>query len=156
VHPDNGRLAELGSKGGAHVVRPETPPSDMKESVRLALEFAASFEPAPTDAWLVAPADVPGLATTTIDRLIAGYEAAVAQEGAPKRIWAPQCQGRRGHPVLLPWSLAAEVARLAPDQGLNSLVDRGPVEYVEVAPDALGDDVDTPADYNRLRERYGI
>jgi molybdenum cofactor cytidylyltransferase len=156
VHPQDQRISELAAAAGAHVVRPETPPEEMKVSVRLALEFAARFQPRPSDAWLLAPADMPGLTAQTIDHLIDAYQASLRGPDPTACIWAASYRGRRGHPVLFPWSLAAEVARLAAGEGLNALLARHPVADVESADDAISEDLDTPEDYERLRSRYGM
>ncbi len=150
VHPDDQPLAERCGAGGAIVVRPDEPPAEMKDSIRLGLERAAAFGPHPDDAWLVAPADLPGLAPGVIDRVLAAYAASLSRPGAP-RIWVPRCGAKRGHPVLFSWALAAEVSRLAAGEGLNALVDRHDVGYVEVERTAIADDLDTPEDYERLR-----
>jgi CTP:molybdopterin cytidylyltransferase MocA len=52
--------------------------------------------------------------------------------------------------VLFPWSLADEVAKLGPDEGINVLRDRFPCRAVEVDDSAAFDDLDTPEDYRRL------
>jgi molybdenum cofactor cytidylyltransferase len=156
VHPLDTRLAELATAAGAHVIGPTPPPSAMKESVRIALAFAAESRPQPSDAWLLAPADMPGLSAATIDALIDAYEAGLRRGGQASQIWAPRCRGKRGHPVLLSWSLADEVPRLAAHEGLNALVGRHPVEYVEAAEDSVFEDFDTPEDYERLRARHGL
>jgi CTP:molybdopterin cytidylyltransferase MocA len=57
--------------------------------------------------------------------------------------------------VLFPWPLAAEVAQLGVDEGLNAIVARHGVAYVEAASDAISQDFDTPEDYDRLKARYG-
>ena len=152
VHPLDDELAKVCQSAGADVVRPADPPIDMKTSVRLGLEQAASYHPATSDAWLVAPADMPTLASDTIDRLIAAYAAAGAVEGSA-RVWAASRDGRSGHPVLFPWRLAAEVSRLPADSGLSDLVDRCQVTLVEAADDGIFEDLDTPADYRRLRPK---
>ena len=107
VHPRDERLAGLGA-AEAQVVRPESPPAEMKESVRLALEFASRCIPAPSDAWLLAPADMPGLTSATIDRVIAAYEADLVRRRPGGRIHVPRFRGRQGHPVLFPWSMAGQ------------------------------------------------
>ncbi|MCH8890071.1 MAG: NTP transferase domain-containing protein, partial [Myxococcales bacterium] len=106
-----GDLAELSTARGAQVVVPAEPPAEMKDSVRLGLEWAESRRPQSDDAWLVAPADMPGLNAQIIDRLIAAHEAGL---GSPC-IRAPRHGTKRGHPVLFPWPLAAEVAHLGAD-----------------------------------------
>jgi len=158
VHPGDDQLAALGEQAGAEVLRPQPPPSEMKVSVRWALEHLAKGPMAPTDAWLLAPADVPGLRTATINGLIAAYQHGLSdrtQLHQPPRIWAASHDGRTGHPVLFPWAFAEKVASLGPSEGLNALLKANPVTLVELGPGALCDDVDTPADYQRLREQDG-
>ncbi len=154
VHPLDDRLAELGAAGGAHVVRPETPPPDMKASVRLGLQWVATAGPLPCDAWLLAPADMPGLTATAIASLVAAYGASVSNGESSAPIWVPSYRGRRGHPVLFGWSMAAEVAHLAEGEGLNALLARHVVREVEMADPSICEDLDTPADYDRLRANY--
>ncbi len=155
VHPDDQRLAELSRQCGALVVQAETPPSEMKVSVRLGLErIEREFHPHSNDAWLLSPADMPGIAPLTIDRLIGAYQAGLDRT-EPARIWAPRWSGRRGHPVLFAWPLAAEVEQLAADEGINALVARHPVAYLEDESESVIEDLDTPEDYQRLRARGG-
>jgi molybdenum cofactor cytidylyltransferase len=157
VHPQDTEIVALGAAAGAHVVQPSIAPSEMKVSVQLALDYISEFAPLPTDAWLLAPADMPGLAASTIDALVEAYESSLlADPAAAPRIWAPRHGGRRGHPVLFPWALSSEVAELGPDQGINALMARHEVAHVEAAADAILEDLDTPEDYARLRARHGV
>lgn len=161
VHPDDEELAA--KCAGVHVVRRNPPPAEMKDSIGYGLEAAADkFAAGPGDVWLVAPADMPNLSPAAIDMLLAASAAEVAggdKSGAVKsgggapRILAAARQGRRGHPVLFPWSLAPEVHALADDEGLNILTRRHEVVEVEVGDAAQFDDVDTPEDYAKLRPR---
>jgi molybdenum cofactor cytidylyltransferase len=156
VHPHDAEIVRLGAAAGAHVVQPETAPEEMKVSVQLALDYISHFAPSPTDAWLLAPADMPTLSTATIDQLISAYESSLAANpAATPRIWAPRCDGRRGHPVLFAWTLRSEVAALGPDEGINTLLSRHDVAYVEASAGAILEDLDTPEDYERLRARQG-
>jgi molybdenum cofactor cytidylyltransferase len=150
VHPADDEIARHCAAFGAEVVRPQVPPAEMKDSVTLALDRLAAWRPQATDAWLMAPADMPSLAVETIDDLINHYEAALQSAGLLPTIWAPRHQDRRGHPVLFPWSMAAEVSRLAPGEGINALLARHEVQYFESTRPAI-DDLDTPEDYRRLR-----
>ncbi len=153
VHPDDTRLAELAQKCGALVVQPDAPPAEMKESIRLGLaEIAQRFAPAASDAWLLAPADMPTLSHEVIDRLIDAHVGIIAlhEETGPV-IWAAAADGRRGHPVLFPWPLAAQVGRLAAHEGLNALLARYRVRTIEAEARTVLEDLDTPEDYERLR-----
>ena len=147
VHPDDQRLAEVFRSGGAEVVVAQTPPPDMKASVLLALEhLARHHSPDEGDAWLLAPADVPGLSPRAIAGLLAEHD--------PSRpeILVPAADGRRGHPVLIPWPLAARVHALAATQGVRTLLDRHPPREIPLpAADALPPDIDTLEDYQRIK-----
>jgi molybdenum cofactor cytidylyltransferase len=146
IRPADDRLALLGDRHGVDVVVPPAAPAEMKDSVCLGLEHVKrNYDPHPTDAWLLAPADMPRLSTPVIDRLLAAYR--------PHR---PQVQvavasGRRGHPILLPWSWAADVAGLPDGSGINSLLAAGNLAEVETEDVGIHADLDTPEDYRRLR-----
>jgi molybdenum cofactor cytidylyltransferase len=150
VDPRDEPLARLCAQCGVQVVVPEVPPAEMKDSVLLGLAWAETQNPAGDDAFLVAPADMPGLAGGVIDRLIDAHVRSVSEGGGPT-IRVPRYGAKRGHPVLFPWPLAAEVARLGADEGLNVLLERHGVEDVDVAAAEIAGDFDTPDDYDRLR-----
>jgi molybdenum cofactor cytidylyltransferase len=155
VDPRDEALARLCAQCGVQVVVPQNPPAEMKDSVRLGLDWAKSCHPQSGDAFLVAPADMPALTVELIDRLIEAHAASPqGPEGMPS-IWAPRHGTKRLHPVLFPWPLAQEVAQLGAGEGLNALVERHPVKYVEAPQDAIAWDFDTPEDYQRLRARFG-
>lgn len=147
IHPIDKKLAELARNSGADVVVPERAPEEMKISVRLGLEWIeANCHPAETDAWLLAPADMPRLDSVAIDAVLSAYTP------AEPRIIVPKHKGRRGHPVLFPWKLAAEVGRLGANEGVNALLNRHGVVELDYAESSVLDDVDTPEDYERLGE----
>jgi molybdenum cofactor cytidylyltransferase len=58
------------------------------------------------------------------------------------------CEGKRGHPVLIPSAWAAEIAALPPGDGLRAYLGEMPSALVEIGPAALRD-IDTPGDYER-------
>jgi molybdenum cofactor cytidylyltransferase len=153
VHPDDGELAESGRRCGALVVQPEVPPPQMKASIRAGLaEIERRFRPVAGDAWLLAPADMPMLSHRVVDRLIAAHRAYSSTDKGPEpTIWATAAGGRRGHPVLFPWSLAQEVDALGESEGLNVLLARHPVQTIEADAQEVLEDLDTPQDYTRLR-----
>ena len=55
--------------------------------------------------------------------------------------------------MLFPFAVADSVARLGPDEGINRLLERAPVCELELGPEGIAADLDTPDDYNRLVER---
>jgi molybdenum cofactor cytidylyltransferase len=148
VHPDDAALAELARGLGVAVVVPAAPPAEMKDSVQLALDHAREkFAPSEHDVWLLAPADMPELSPDVCRQLLAA-----ARENSG-RIIVPQHAGRRGHPVLFPWPVAAEVATLGASEGVNALFARHKVQLLDCGPACLADDIDTPADLARLQDR---
>jgi len=149
TRPDDHELAKVAEQAGAILVRPPLPPPDMRSSVSFGLgEIRRLFDPSAHDAWLVAPADMPRLSPSVIDRLIAEHA------GQPDAALVPILGTRRGHPVLFPWHWTARVRHLEPDEGLNVLLRDGLTREIDcddlLGPDAF-DDIDTPQDYDRLK-----
>jgi len=100
---------------------------------------------------LVAPVDVPLVPSLVFRQLFLAWELA----GDPPRGWlAPfVAPGRRfGHPWILGRELAAGLPGTAPEQPLKALrALADPVWGIEVFDPAILDDLDTPADLERLR-----
>lgn len=132
------------------IVRPQAPPPDMKASIQAALRaIEQDHQPRGGDAFLVAPADMPTLSPNIIDLLVEKHE---TQRDC---ILAPTLARRRGHPVLFPWRLAAEVHALAGDEGLNAIVHRYPpvevpCDHLQMAAADPFADIDTPEQFRRL------
>lgn len=90
------------------------------------------------------PVDIPAIAETTVDRMIAEWgEAPVAQ---------PRYQGRKGHPVLIAPEVAAELLGQAAEATAREVLDRHRERtcWVEVDDAGILRDADTPDDYRRL------
>jgi len=146
VHPADEELAAVCAGYDVDVVRPAEPPPEMKDSVLCGLRHVAErYVPRDGDVWLLAPADMPSLSPSAIDRVLAAHEA------ESPAIVVPAHQGRRGHPVLFPWPLAAEVEGLAADEGINALLARHAVREVDCAAEDLLADIDTPAEFDEWR-----
>ncbi len=149
VRADDAGLIERCGQFRVELVTPAEAPPDMKASVALAIDHITQrHAPLDSDAWLVAPADLPRLAPSVIDAVIAAYDPAQPMAVAPVH------RGTRGHPTLLPWAAAAQVKHLAPHEGVNALVARWPL--LEVTCDFPGafDDLDNRADYERLADAW--
>jgi molybdenum cofactor cytidylyltransferase len=118
------------------------PDSDMAGSLRIGL---AQVSPE-VEALLICPADYPLVAPATVHCLLA------EQRQHPDRIIIPTHQGRKGHPVLFPHSILAELAELPT---LRDLVRRDPrrLRLLEVDDEAILLDMDTPSDYQLLQDR---
>jgi molybdenum cofactor cytidylyltransferase len=124
-------------------------PIDMKASCLHGLEHLSQrYSPSSEDRFFVCPADIPGISSGLIDRLIREADGHDATRRSGEHVIVPTCQGRRGHPVLFPWSMAGQLALLRSDQGVNALVDSAPVVEVEISesPEKMGD-IDTPEEY---------
>jgi molybdenum cofactor cytidylyltransferase len=141
--PGAGILIEEADRAGAVVVIAAVRPADMRASFELGLARLEA-SPCPSAVMLV-PADSPGITPTLVAQL-------ARQAGAmPQAILIPTYRGKRGHPIVLPWSLALKSRKLPEGVGLNALVALHASEVVEVEvaePGAL-DDLDTPEDYQR-------
>lgn len=138
--------AEVVRQCGAVLVQPTADPPEMKDSIRAALEEVRVREqPTSSDVWLLAPADMPWLAPSVVATLLA------AHDPETPRILVPEADGRRGHPVLFPWPLAAEVATLGADEGVNALLDRHGWTPLPVPSPGIHGDLDTPEDYTQRR-----
>ena len=126
------------------LIIPQVAPQDMKESIRLGLEFfATKYGPCELDRWMVAPADMPTLNPRMINAII--------EKGQTCReIVIPRFEGRRGHPISLPWKLAARVGELPRNQGLDQLIANYSVDFLDLPADQRPEDIDTPEDYARL------
>jgi molybdenum cofactor cytidylyltransferase len=147
VRPDDEPLRAAVVTGGAIPLQPEVAPAEMRHSIEYALRYLQNqFQPGPDDGWLRAPADHPLLDAAVLDRLIAAWR------DGPGRIFIPVYCGRRGHPTILPFRLAAEVFDLPPDSGLNWLLKThaGQIEQINVNSPGVVSDLDTPDDYERL------
>lgn len=147
VRAGDERLADICRRCGAEVVVADPPPQEMQASVVWGLRYLQQrFGPQEDDVWLLAPADMPRLAPAVIDRLVDAWRPDDA-------ILVPTFGGRRGHPVLISWRLAAEVPQLTGGRGVRELLDRHPVRVLQVDDPAVLDDVDTPSDYHNLHNR---
>lgn len=178
VRGDDRALAERVVGERVERVTPAADPPDMKASIQTALQWIQErFRPNAEDVWLMAPADLPYLSCTVVNRLLASYDV------DRPRILIPTMEDRPGHPVLLPWIRATDVFSLAADQGVRDLFPSFPCELIEVgqpihgildgphdaATNALSDeagrqrrvpsswqfqlDLDTPSDYARALQQ---
>jgi molybdopterin converting factor subunit 1 len=122
-------------------------PAAMRDSVELGLAALARGDR--IERVLLVPADSPGITSELVARLLD------RAAGSPGSIIVPCFEGRRGHPVVIPWDIAALVPTLPVDLGVNALAHRYPERVVELAipnADPIGD-LDTPDDLLRLNQR---
>lgn len=155
IRPGDDELARACRALQAEVLQPALAPAEMKVSVQLALRhLAGRYAPGNTDAWLLAPADMPGLSPAIITRLVSLHRARVAALESPA-VLVPTLSGKRGHPVLFPFSFAALVHQLGEKEGVKAILDRNPPSEIRCDDCVAGPraflDVDTPADYDSIR-----
>lgn len=141
--PGAPEIAGIARDSGAEVVVAPTPPPDMRASIVLGIDHLAGG-PEPSTV-LLAPADSPGLNPALVARVIG-----IASR-SPTRIVVPRYEGRRGHPISLPWALAKAIRGLPPGVGVNALLagHPGEVEAFDADDPAILADLDTPEDYRR-------
>ena len=141
------RIADEARRAGAEVIVPKTRPAEMRLSIELGLRPLETGR-APQLVFLT-PGDIPGITPDLVARLC---DAALRDPGC---IVAPEHEGRRGHPLVLPWSVALEIRALPAGEGVNALVDRYKDRLIAVPvpiPDVLVD-LDTPEDLHQWRLR---
>ncbi len=141
IREDDEELRTACSRWPVHIVRPLNAPRDMKESVQIGLRFLeAHWRPSAEDHCFIAPADLPGLTSDVINRLIDA-------NGDSSRVTVPRFGERQGHPVLVPWLVTHQVFDLSDDQGVNQIVAQNPQFVVPFPPNEFFCDVDTPDEY---------
>lgn len=100
----------------------------------------------------LAPVDVPLVPSEVFAALSRSWH----QAGAPARGWlAPRNAGHFGHPVIVGRALLEELADLGRDEPLTTLRGRATDLFsIDVESACVLEDLDTPADLERLRERF--
>lgn len=99
------------------------------------------------EAFFVTPADMPLIGPELYRQLAESFEAG---PGAGATCFAA-CEGRLGHPVLMPASFAPDLLRLDPGGKLRDFLMTRPWRLVETGDLATLADLDTPDDYRRAR-----
>lgn len=124
------------------VARNASEGSDMAQSVRTGLELVGSA----VSGVLVCLADHP-LVTAETCRLLRGEH-----RRTPEAVLVPVFEGRKGHPSLFPRPVIAELATLPT---LREVISAHParVRLLDVDDPGVIEDMDTPADYQRLIAR---
>jgi len=94
---------------------------------------------------LIVPADMPAIRVETYRACLAAFAV------DPESLVIAANDGQRGHPIIFPWSLRADVMGL--HNGLRELtqIHADRVRLVETGDPGVTRDVDSPDDYERLR-----
>jgi len=114
---------------------------DFAEGLSASLKRGIAAVPATSDGALVCLGDMPRVAASDLDRLIAAFNPV---EG--RAICVPVREGKRGNPVLWGRRFFAEILGVAGDVGAKHLIGAYPEAVAEVAMDGDGVliDIDTP------------
>ncbi|HJT75582.1 MAG TPA: nucleotidyltransferase family protein [Gemmataceae bacterium] len=147
--PQVPELAPLARRAGALVLQLPAETPDMRATVEAGLDWLeGQYRPAPEAGWLLCPADHPVLDPAVVRQLV---EARDANPG--RSVFIPTWNGRRGHPTLLAWHHVGPMRALPAGLGLNAYLRQQGAVTAEVPVSSPGVlyDLDTPADYERLR-----
>jgi molybdenum cofactor cytidylyltransferase len=156
IHPDDESLKREVERYAARALVPTTAPPEMRDSIafglhQVARDLETHGETAdPQSRWILIPADHPVVIAQTVCLLLD------AARQNPGRIIVPAHAGRRGHPTVFAWSHALEVDQIPAGEGFNWLLKReadGVVEVPVASPSVLFD-LDTPDDYESLRQTW--
>ncbi len=102
------------------LVLPDVDPPDMKISVQHALtHIQRKYDPAVSDAWMLAPADMPRISSTVVDQVLDAHGTGTLAND-DRKIIVPTVRGQTGHPVLFPWPLHREVFSLGAEEGVTT------------------------------------
>ena len=139
VRPGDAALRDVLAGAGARIVVCERADEGMGASLACAVAAAAD-----ADGWLVALADMPWIAPSSIvtvaDALRGGAEMA-----------APVFRGERGHPVGFARKYGGLLSALTGDEGARSLVAsrKGALQLLDVDDPGVVRDIDRPDDLHR-------
>jgi molybdenum cofactor cytidylyltransferase len=100
--------------------------------------------------FIVLPADIPLVRAATIRSLVSRFM------GGQHRVLVPSFRGSKGHPPLISAELMAVITGYEGENGLKGALEKLESETVEVeVPDRnILFDVDNPADYGEMKERW--
>jgi molybdenum cofactor cytidylyltransferase len=140
------KLASILAEFKVNVIVNENYAEGMFSSVKAGL---AGIRPA-AEAFFILPADVPLVSPGTIRYLVESYRR------YPGKILVPTFEGRNGHPPLIASNYEKSIINYGGDGGLKSALHQFESETVRLpVPDEnILFDVDVPADYGELQERW--
>ena len=138
--PEGGRIVAAAGPGRWRAIVNEDAGGGLSSSIRTGVAALASD----TSGALVVLADMPGVSSPLISKLIAAFEAS----GGEAIVYPVSADGRQGHPVLWPCALFGELMALSGDKGGKALIDahHDLARPVQVDGDGAFLDIDTTAD----------
>lgn len=141
VRPGDHALARLLARSGARV----TVCPDAAQGMGASLAWAVRAAPVAVG-WIVALADMPWIAPSSIARVAEALRAGAS-------LAAPSFRSRRGHPVGFGAAFYAALAALRGDEGARRIVEAHAQSLMEIDVDdpAVLQDIDTPGDLPNSR-----
>ena len=122
-------------------LNPDYAVTDMLASVKLGLRAMGEC-----DAFFLLPADMPVIAPSVYEALIRAFD------GTADVIY-PVIGGRRGHPPLISAALIPDILGYEGEGGLRAILSGCRIKEIPVDDGGVLTDLDTQADYERLRSR---
>jgi molybdenum cofactor cytidylyltransferase len=150
------KLIRVGRSWPVELLRLDQPTQDMRQTVAEALRYCVrkwSGRQTQLEAFVLLLGDQPTVRPETIDSLIRRFK----RPDNTSLIVVPRYGRRRGHPVLFAWKLAKAVDTIPIGRGLDYLLELHAdlVAECELDDPEILADVDTPQDYERVRQRWG-
>lgn len=141
IRPDDAAVARVFSETGIDVVICADADRGMGHSLAAGVAHEHT-----ADGWVIALADMPRVKPQTIRSIVSTLQ-------QRKGIVIPCTGGERGHPVAFSARFRDELIALQGDSGARSIVQAHPESVFRLEVDDVGilQDVDTPADLQRLR-----
>jgi len=144
---DASRVEEHAASAGlaARLVRNLSPDRGQLSSLLVGLDALSDL---PLDGALIVPVDLPLVSPRTVERVVAAWRSAGAPIARPVRE-----DGRHGHPVVFATRLFRELRAADLAVGARQVVRAHSSEILDVPLDddeGAFEDIDTPADYERL------
>jgi molybdenum cofactor cytidylyltransferase len=152
VGPHVPELVPLAKSAGAETCVLAAETADMRATVEHGLDWLEEcYQPRPDDPWLLAPGDQPTLDARVVQQLFTAYNR------EKYSVLVPSYRGRRGHPTLMAWRHASGIRDHTVGAGIDTYLRSRLHETlaIPVTQESVLDDLDTPADYERLRALYG-
>jgi len=110
------------------------------------------------EAFFILPVDIPLIRPQTVIDLLAAYQEIFASNPSAdlRPILYPNFMGKRGHPPLISSAYARAITHWSGDGGLRGFLQghESLATDVAVADECILLDLDTPADYRKLKTRY--
>ncbi len=137
----DGKIIEIGNRHGLKVIKNDNAVKGISESIKLGISSASK-----TDGYMFFTADQPFLDIDTIKSLIREFKE------DSNYIIVPECNGRRGNPVIFPDRFKEEFLNLQGDIGGKIIINKNldKAKFIEISDSWALFDVDTNENYEYI------